>query len=173
MLTFSSSDKRKNISRTINAFLSAEKRLPGNYKLVILGNLPKKDKEFDSIDFNKLADNIILTGPVDDIQDLLCCADCLVFASLYEGFGIPILEAFSCGLPVIASNCSSMPEVAGDAALLVDPYDEKSISEAMVRICSDIQLRNRLIDSGTQRFKQFSWKKTALKTLQVYKKLLE
>jgi len=172
MLTFSSSDKRKNISRTINAFLSAEKRLPDNYKLIVVGNLPKKDKEFDSINFSKLADNVVLTGPVDDIQDLLSCAKCLVFASLYEGFGIPIIEAFSCGVPVITSNCSSMPEVAGDAALLVDPYDEESISEAMVCICNDAQIRSRLINSGTRRCKEFNWQKTASKTLEVYKKLL-
>lgn len=172
LLTFSSPDRRKNISRTINAFLSAEKSLPDNYKLIVVGNLPKKDKEFDSTDFSKLADNIVLTGPVDDIQDLLCCSDCLVFASLYEGFGIPILEAFSCGVPVITSNCSSMPEVAGDAALLVNPYDEESISQAIVHICNDVELRSHLINSGMQRYKEFSWQKSAAKTLEIYKELL-
>lgn len=172
LLVFSSPDRRKNISRTINSFLSAEKKLPDNYKLIVVGNPPKNDKEFDSIDYSKLADNIVLTGPVDDIQNLFCCADCLVFASLYEGFGIPILEAFACGVPVITSNCSSMPEVAGDAALLVDPYDEESISNAIVRICNDGELRSHLINSGMQRCKEFSWEKTAAKTLEVYKELL-
>jgi len=172
LLVFSSPDRRKNISRTINAFLSAEKKLSNHFKLIVVGNLPKKDKEFNSINFSKLTDSIVLTGPLDDIKDLFCCANCLVFASLYEGFGVPIVEAFSCRVPVITSNCSSMPEVAGDAALHVDPYSTESISEAMIKICNNRDLREKLIRAGTQRCKEFNWEKTAAKTLEVYKKLL-
>lgn len=172
LVVFSSPDKRKNISRTIEAFLLAKKHLPDNYKLVIVGNLPKGDESFGSIDFNKAADSIVVAGTVDNVEQILCCAEGLVFASLYEGFGIPILEAFTCGVPVITSNCSSMPEVAGDAALLVNPYDEESISQAMVHICNDVELRTHLINSGTQRCKEFSWQKSAAKTLEVYNELL-
>jgi glycosyltransferase involved in cell wall biosynthesis len=172
LVVFSSPDKRKNITRTIEAFLLAQTDLTDNFKLVIVGNLPKDDERFQSLASSEAANNIIITGPVEKIQDLLCCAKGLVFASLYEGFGIPILEAFACGVPVITSNCSSMPEVAGDAALYVDPYTTESISQAIVQVCNNAELRNKLIIAGTQRAKQFSWRQSAAKTLDVYKKLV-
>ena len=86
-------------------------------------------------------------------------------------FGIPILEAFACGTAVITSNCSSMPEVAGDAALYVDPVSTESIAQAMVKISNDEQLRLKLIAAGKERNKQFTWKRTAEKVVDVYKKL--
>ena len=92
---------------------------------------------------------------------------CLMFPSLYEGFGLPILEAMSCGAPVITSNVSSMQEVAGGAALTVNPYDTGSIAEAMNKLLKDEQLRERLISMGFQRVKEFSWKKCAEQTLEV------
>jgi glycosyltransferase involved in cell wall biosynthesis len=172
LVVFSSPDKRKNIPRTIEAFLLAQSRLPDNFKLVVVGNLPRDDEIFKSTAFGEGANRIVITGPVEKIQDLLCCAKGLVFASLYEGFGIPILEAFGCGVPVITSDCSSMPEVAGEAALYVDPYSTESIAEAMVKVCSDTKTRERLVSSGLSRGKEFSWKKTAEKTLGVYRKFL-
>lgn len=109
---------------------------------------------------------------IDNLYDWLGCSDALVYASLYEGFGIPILEAFASGVPVITSNCTSMPEVAGDAAILVNPYDEQSIAEAIVDICNDNVLRQRLIRSGLERNQQFNWAKTAAQTLGAYRKML-
>jgi len=172
LVVFSSSDKRKNIPRTIEAFLRAQSRLPDNFKLVVVGNLPKDDELFKSIAFSKVANSIVITGPVEKIQNLLCCAKGLVFASLYEGFGIPILEAFACGVPVITSDCSSMPEVAGNAALYVDPYSIESIAQAIVKVCNEVETREKLIDSGLRRLQEFSWQKTAEKTIKVYKKFL-
>lgn len=93
-----------------------------------------------------------------------------VFPSLYEGFGLPILEAFSCGCPVAASNSSSLPEVAGDAAIYFDPLDENSIQNAIVKIM-DSKMRQILISKGNKRLKDFTWDKTALQTLEVYREI--
>ena len=98
-------------------------------------------------------------------------ASCFLYPSLYEGFGIPILEAFACGCPVITSNYGAMKETAGDAALLVDPKDPKKIMSSMKRITESNKLRNKLIVRGIKRVKEFSWKKTAGETLKAYEKL--
>jgi glycosyltransferase involved in cell wall biosynthesis len=171
LAVISSSDKRKNIWRVTQAFKKAQEHLPANIKLVIIGNLPEYSAREKQASIPS-DENIILTGPVDNIADWLGCADALVFASLYEGFGVPILEAFACGVPVITSNCSSMPEVAGEAALYVDPYSAESVSQAIVQVCNNAELRNKLIIAGTQRSKQFSWHQSAAKTLEVYKKFI-
>jgi glycosyltransferase involved in cell wall biosynthesis len=90
-----------------------------------------------------------------------------VYPSLYEGFGIPVLEAGACGVPVITSNTSSLPEVAGDAALLVDPYDVDAIADAMYRLVTDEALRAELTRRGAENVKRFSWEKCARETLAV------
>jgi len=172
LIVFSSRDKRKNVTTVIKAFLSAQPRLPGDFKLVVVGSLPKNDETFESIISGQSAGSIVLTGPIDSIGPLLRCSEGLVFASLYEGFGIPVLEAFACGVPVIASNCSSMPEVAADAAAYVDPYDMESIAQAMIKVCSDSAFRRSLVESGYRRGKEFTWAKTAAKTIAVYNKLI-
>jgi len=171
LIVFSSPDKRKNIGRIINAFMMSQQKMRKNFKLVIVGNLPKDDKIFKELAVNDISDSVLITGPIDDIKDIFSCADGLVFASLYEGFGIPILEAFGCGVPVITSDRSSMPEVAGDAALLVDPYDISAVSQAMIELSNNDALRKDLIERGYLRDRKFTWKQSAEKTLQVYKKL--
>ncbi len=98
-------------------------------------------------------------------------ADILVAPSLYEGFGLTILEAMACGLPVITSNCSSLPEVAGDAAVLVDPTDVEAISTTVRQIHQDAQYRQQLIDRGLARVQLFSWNNTAEQVAQVYEKI--
>jgi len=172
LITFSSPDNRKNLNRVIRAFQLCCGKLAKDQMLVIVGKLPKRDDEI--IQSIKLAENkdIVYVGTVTNLRDWLVCADALVFASLYEGFGIPILEAFACGVPVITSNRSSMPEVAGQAAVYVDPYSTESMSEAIIQVCNNAELRNKLIDAGTQRCKEFSWEKSAAQTFEVYKKLL-
>jgi glycosyltransferase involved in cell wall biosynthesis len=95
-----------------------------------------------------------------------------IFPSLYEGFGIPILEAFSCGCPVIASNASSLPEVAGDAAIYFDPTNKLSISSSIQKVVYDNNLRNQLIYKGYQRVKAFTWEKTAHQTKKIYEGIL-
>lgn len=171
LVVISSPDRRKNIARTVEAFESAGKFLPEKLKLIIIGQLPKREEEFIKKLKSNYYRNVFWTGVVDDLRPWLGCAKALVFASLYEGFGIPILEGFTCGTAVITSNISSMPEVAGDAALYVDPYSKESISESIIKISHDEQLRQKLITKGRERNKQFTWKKTAQEVVKVYRKL--
>jgi len=100
-------------------------------------------------------------------------ADLFVFPSYYEGFGLPPLEAMASGCPVIASNATSIPEVIGDAAVLMEPCDVHGIAENMFKVLSDNGLREDLIQKGLERAKLFTWKKTAEKTLKYYKEVLE
>jgi glycosyltransferase involved in cell wall biosynthesis len=170
-VAISSPDSRKNIARTVEAFELAAKDIAENTKLLIIGNLDKRNSQLERKLKSRLYKNVLWTGTVDDLRPWLACSSALVFASLYEGFGIPILEAFACGTAVITSNCSSMPEIAGNAALYVDPFSVGSISQAIIKIANDQPLRESLIASGRERNKLFTWKKTAEKVVEVYKKL--
>lgn len=103
---------------------------------------------------------------------LINSAIALVFPSLWEGFGFPVLEAMACGTPVITSNISSMPEVAGDAAVLVDPYSIDEISQAMIKIATSVELTSQLSELGLAKAKEFSWNKTGLATVEVLARYL-
>jgi len=162
-------DPRKNFERIFKAF-ELLRPLSQGLHLVIVGGEGWKNKNFlKMIRTHSLKTHIHMTGylPRDRLVSYYENAICLMFPSLYEGFGLPILEGMSCGTPVITSNVSSMQEVAGDAALLVDPYDIGAIAEAMNKLLRDEQLRERLISMGFQRAKEFSWKKCAEQTLKV------
>jgi len=98
-------------------------------------------------------------------------ADLFVYPSYYEGFGLPVLEAMSLGAPVVAANTSSLPEVAGDAALLVDPKDWQALADAIMKILDDGSFRSQLIQKGKERSKLFSWERTARETLNAYQSL--
>jgi glycosyltransferase involved in cell wall biosynthesis len=98
-------------------------------------------------------------------------ADAFVFPSLYEGFGLPPLEAMASGTPVLTSNVSSLPEIVDDAALLVDPYDPEAIADGMRRILSDTSLRARLIDRGHVRAARFSWEQSVKRVLTIYREV--
>jgi len=113
----------------------------------------------------KYRDDVIFTGRVNDgeLADLMASALALTYVSLFEGFGIPILEAFHCDTPVITSNVTSMPEVAGNAAMLINPFSINSIAEAMQKITSDDDFRQELIVAGQEQRKKFSWEQTAEK----------
>ncbi|MCX7917546.1 MAG: glycosyltransferase family 4 protein, partial [bacterium] len=117
--------------------------------------------------------DIIITDYVsyEDLPLLYNGCDIFIYPSLYEGFGLPILEAMRCGVPVITSNVSSMPEVAGDAAILVNPEDEEEIGAAIIKLLDDRELRDKLIKKGLERSKIFTWENTARQTLKVYKEL--
>jgi glycosyltransferase involved in cell wall biosynthesis len=107
-----------------------------------------------------------------EIEGLWALAEVFVFPSLYEGFGLPVLEAMSRGVPVACSNAASLPEVAGDAALLFDPHDERQIADALSRLIDDRELRQRLRELGRSRVKQFSWERAARLTLESYSRAL-
>jgi glycosyltransferase involved in cell wall biosynthesis len=116
-----------------------------------------------------LGDHVVLTGYVadEDLPALLSGALAFVFPSLYEGFGLPILEAMACGTPVVCSNASSLPEVAGDAALLVDPLDTEQLTSALQQVATYEGLRNELVAKGFHQVQQFSWRRCAEETLRV------
>ncbi len=110
---------------------------------------------------------------LEELELLYQSASVLVYASLYEGFGIPILDAYLCGLPVITSNVSSMPEVGGDACLYVDPLNTDDIAKMIEIVMEDKSTRQGLIKKGFAQAKKFSWQKAALETAEIYRKLVQ
>jgi alpha-1,3-rhamnosyl/mannosyltransferase len=122
------------------------------------------------INDHTLDGRVFFAGHVNDA--ILAClytgAAAFVFPSLYEGFGLPILEAMACGCPVICSNAASLPEVAGKAALLVDPTDAEGLAHALDIVLTDSKLRKAMIQRGMERTSQFSWQETAVRTLEVF-----
>ena len=117
-----------------------------------------------------LGELVTLLGPVPDVDlpTLYTAAEAFVFPSLYEGFGLPVLEAMACGTPVMASRAASLPEVSGDAALLIDPHDVRQLAAALRQVWGDPALRAELRGRGWQQARRFSWEETARQTLQVY-----
>jgi glycosyltransferase involved in cell wall biosynthesis len=164
---------RKNFERVLLAFAQSRHRLSG-VRLVIAGPLGWRGEELIArareLD---LGDSFIMTGEVadEDIPVLYQAALATCYLSLYEGFGLPVLEAMAYHCPVIASNATSIPEVAGEAALLVDPHEVDAIGGAMVRVASDERLRADLVKKGIERAKSFSWEETARRTLAVYSRI--
>lgn len=174
MLNVGTLEPRKNLEGLLRAFARAKKGgIP--HTLVITGasgwggsHLAQLPAELG------IAGSVLFTGFVDDdaLPHLYANADFFVYPSLYEGFGLPVLEAMACGTPVIAANTSSIPEVAGDAAILADPESEAELSAAMMLLAGDEALRSDLRERGISRAAAFSWEKTARETLAVYGKVL-
>jgi len=165
----------KNLEGLIKAFtIFKEKYDNRNTSLVLTGKKYSTYHEYITTAENLgVKDSLIFTGfiPEKYLLPIYSEAETLLLISFYEGFGIPILEAMECGIPVITSNISSMPEVAGEAALLVDPNNIQEIVEKMNNIVSSKILREQLIESGFKRVKQFSWESTARQTLKIYNEI--
>ena len=134
----------------------------------------KYTKIFDLIEELNLKNEVIFTDYVSDeyLVKIYNAADLFVYPSLYEGFGLPPLEAMACACPVITSNTSSLPEVVGDAGIMIDPNDVDSLTESMLKILTDNQLREEMSRKSLERAKMFSWKKTARETWKVYEDVL-
>ena len=155
---------RKNLVNLLKAFVAFKQRQRTNMKLVIAGRPAWKYDEVEQMRATMpFKEDVKWVGymNVDELSKVIGGAYALVYASLFEGFGIPILEALQCDVPAIVSNTSSMPEVAGDAALLVDPSDPEDIADKMHQIYKDEALRNKLIVNAREQIKKFDWNKSA------------
>ena len=167
-------EPRKNLTSLLEAYRALKNEGIGR-KLVIAG---RKGWSYQGF-FRRLRElglegDVILPGfvPDEELPALYGAADLFVYPSLYEGFGLPLLEAMACGVPVIASNSSSLPEVAGEAALLVDPISVQALVGAMRRVLDDRGLREEMRERGLQRARRFTWEEAARRTVEVYEEVL-
>jgi glycosyltransferase involved in cell wall biosynthesis len=171
ILFFGNTAPKKNTDNVIRAYIEYQK-LSGNAVPIVIIDYEKShvEKLLAASNSAKLIDNFILPGyiPNNDMPGILQAASLFLYPSLRESFGLPILEAMSCGTPVITSNTSAMPEIAGDAATLIDPYQPSQIAQAINSLLSDTALREQHIQRGFQRAAQFSWRKSAEQLLRVY-----
>jgi glycosyltransferase involved in cell wall biosynthesis len=175
ILSVGSIQPRKNLGRLIAAYSNLRQRLPGVKlpQLVIVGKFAwLYEKTLRAAGELKLGKSVLLTGyvPESDLPPLYSGALCFVYPSYFEGFGLPPLEAMKCETAVITGNRTSLPEVVGDAGLMVDPFDIEEISGALAKLIGDSDLRSQLIVKGRERARRFDWRETAARTLSVYQK---
>ena len=169
LLAIGGSEYRKNMQQLINVY---QRHFSGAYKLIVVGgkwrdvDLPGKYASDKNIRF-------LTNIPEEDLIAIYNMAEVFVFPSFYEGFGIPVLEGMACGVPVITSNVSSMPEVGGDAAVYFNPYDENDMAAKIESVLNNEMLRKEMIAKGLQKVKEYSWEKCAKETLQIYKEVLD
>jgi len=173
-------DFRKNLQSLVCALDHLKRRIGIPDKLVLVGKVPSHPKIPGYRDFNilcktiqdlNLEEDVLIPGyvPEKDLPMFYNAADVFVFPSLYEGFGLPVLEAMACGVPVVALNSSSLPEVVSDAGILINPIDfDSALIRALEDLLSDPHRRQVLREKGLERARQFSWKKAALETLKIY-----
>jgi glycosyltransferase involved in cell wall biosynthesis len=170
-------EPRKNVPQIVRAYAALRSDdLSRHYKLVIAGAKGwGYDEVFAAVEQNDLKDDVMFAGyvPAEELPLWYNAAELFVYPSLFEGFGLPVLEALACGTPAITSNVSSLPEVAGDAALTITPTDTRALSEAMIRVLRDAALRAQLRERGLRQAAQFSWQRTAQQTAQVYADVLK
>ena len=164
-------NKRKNILRVLESFNRIVEDRPDDVCLVVVGKTdPNVRKFIKDNDAEKFMKNVIFSGYVTDDELVALYNGCeyLVFPSIYEGFGMPALEAMSCGKTLVSSNSSSLPEIVSDAAICVDPYSVDEITNAMKKLLQEPETRQSLEQKALERAKMFSWEKTARETIKVY-----
>jgi glycosyltransferase involved in cell wall biosynthesis len=180
VLYFGGFDLRKNVQRIIRAYAALPAELRAEYQLVISGRLnnlleghPLYPDPRPLVRELNLGDRIIFTGQIreQDKAPLYSGATVFTFPSLYEGFGMPVLEAMACGAPVVTSRVSALPEVVGDAGVLVDPYSEPAITEALGKLLTDPAQRAELGARARARSRDFSWRQVAEQTVWVYERV--
>ena len=179
ILYFGGFDVRKNVDRLLEAYAALPPETRAEYQLVIAGRLLLMDHPLypdPRVRIRELGlseKEVVVTGQIreQDKAPLYSAAALYLFPSLYEGFGMPVLEAMACGATVVTSNLSALPEVAGDAARLVDPYDTRAITEAIGELLESESMRRELRQRALARAQHFSWKRVAQQTLDVYNKL--
>jgi glycosyltransferase involved in cell wall biosynthesis len=180
ILYFGGFDLRKNVPRLIEAYARLPEHVRREYQLVIAGRYqhlghPLFPDPRATVQRLGLEGNVIFTGQIreQDKAPLYSAATVFAFPSLYEGFGIPVLEAMACGTPVVTSNRSALPEVAGDAGLLVDPYDTEAISAGLADLVEQQTLRDEQARRGLDRARKFTWRQVAEQTVRVYRQVVD
>lgn len=175
ILCVGSIQPRKNLVRLVKAYALLKSSLGSRRpKLVFVGKRAwLYDETLRALESLYVQDSVVLTGyvPDSDLPALYSGALCFVYPSIFEGFGLPPLEAMKCGTPVIVGNATSLPEVVGDAALTVDPYDVEAIARGLERVINDSVYRAELSVKGRERASLFDWRETARRTLQVYEEV--
>ncbi|MCR5600455.1 MAG: glycosyltransferase family 4 protein [Ruminococcus sp.] len=168
-------EPRKNLERLITAYAAFAKKVGGKApKLVLAGGKGWLDNGiYSRVEKLGMTKNVIFTKyvPSEDMNPLMCGALAFVFPSIYEGFGMPPLEAMACGVPVLASSEASLPEVTGDCAVICDAYSVKSIAQGLYRLYSSPKLREELSRKGLERAKGFTWERSAEMLLDIYREL--
>ena len=165
----------KNVRNVIRAFGEARRERALPHALVLAGPMPKNRSRVEAlIAAHDLESRVFRTGvvPEEDLPGLFAGADAFLYPTLYEGFGLPVVEAMACGIPVLTSSTSALQEIAGGYAYLVDPMDVDAIARGIVDLATDPRRRAEFADLGKRRARDFSWDKTAEQTLKVYAEAL-
>jgi glycosyltransferase involved in cell wall biosynthesis len=174
-LSVSSIDDRKNLPHLIKSFNKfILQQNPKDLFLVLTGNTTYGHSILEKLGIEKkVREKIVLAKPIanEDLSIVYSNAECFFFMSLYEGFGLPALEAMQCGTPVVTSNATSLPEVVGDAGIMIDPKDEDTLCEAMNTLHNSEELRNSYSIKGLERSQQFSWESCANEYVEIFKKI--
>ncbi len=175
VLCVAGSDPTKNVGCLVEAFAKLSKPLRGQFDLLLAGDVCKREDIRAAVDRFGLGSQAKLVGRISDDQLIAYYqqATVFVFPSLYEGFGLPVLEAMGCGCPVICSDRSSLPEIVGDAALLIDPNDSGQLASMLTRVLESPALQGELRTRGLGRAGQFSWNRTAAETVAVYRRVVD
>ena len=176
ILALGAGDPRKNTLGIIRAYGARRRDLPNQEKLVIVGMRDwASSAAYRLVRELSLDHSVMFSGYVSEelLAWLYKTARCFLYPTLYEGFGFPPLEAMACGVPVITSDCTSVSEIAGDAAILVDPYSEQAMGNALVQVLRNEDLRMHLVERGRFRVQKFTWLETAQKTMRVYEEMRE
>lgn len=169
-------EPRKNLGRLIRALSVLRRTRAFEHKLVLAGQSDFGHERLLQLRSElNIEDDVLFTGfvPDSDLPALYNAADLFIYPSLYEGFGLPLLEAMACGTPTITSRTSSLREVAGEASLLVDPYDTFGMAKAMADVLSSRSLREKLSEAGLKQAAKFTWSRAASETMSVYQEVLE
>jgi glycosyltransferase involved in cell wall biosynthesis len=167
-------EPRKNLLTTIKAYQKLKQNFKAKFPLVIIGMKGWQNSDFDNSLQGSDMTGINILGYVSqpDLLNIYSAAGLFVYPSLYEGFGLPILEAMASGVPVITSNRASLPEVAGDAAITIEPHDVDALADNMLRCLDDVDFSKKMTQKGIDRAKEFTWDRCARQTVGVYKSVL-
>jgi glycosyltransferase involved in cell wall biosynthesis len=175
--SFIDHEPRKNLDFLLEIFEKFLKKSDENIKLVIVGKTGSESERLINLAKKTgVADKIIFTGYLEKDEELplyFQAAEMLIFPSLLEGFGLPLLQAMACGTPVVSSNTSSLPEVMGEGGVLIDPQNINAWVEEIMRIVDEPEYRQKLIKQGLNQAEKFSWEKCARETLEIYKEVYQ